>query len=156
MKKFLLVMLMLSVGLFAVEMPLLNKYAVDPVYQLPLKNFKRFICEAKLDNGQVVQFVSVKSMMLVYFHQKHFKETGFLSSNIKTMYVQEYLTGKRLKAQNAVYVFGSNLVQPKGEDLVPCRNMKYAKIFENKYGGTKIVTFKEINKNLLDYLDLGY
>ncbi len=154
MKRFLLIIVLLSVALFAKKMLLINQNAIDAVYQVPLKNFKRFISEAKLENGKIVQFVSVKSMMQVYYHQKHFLKVKFISAKIKDMYVQDFLTGNIIKAKKAVYVFGSNITQPHGADIIPCKDIKSAKLFESKYGGAKILKFKELSLRFIRFLDI--
>ncbi len=154
MKKYLFIIVLLSIGLFAEKMPLINENTIDMVYQVPLKKFKRFVCEAKLENGQIVQFASVKSMMLVYYHQKHFLKVKLISAKIKHMFVQDFLTGNIVRAKKAVYIFGSNLVQPKGADVIPCKNMNSAKLFESKYGGVKILKFKDLSLKFIRFLDI--
>ena len=108
MKKFILIIMVLAIGLFAGEIKLLDKNANDPAYQLSLKKYPMFLCEATLKNGKTVQFVSVKAMMQVFFHQKYFINHKFIDSNIKDMFVQDYLSGKKLNAKDALYVFGGD------------------------------------------------
>jgi LPS O-antigen subunit length determinant protein (WzzB/FepE family) len=127
---------------------------LDMVYNLDLKKYPKFLCEAKLKNGKVVQFVSVKAMMQVYFHQDYFKKRKLLEANIDKMYVKDYLDGSKIEASKALYMFGSRLVGPHGDDLIPLKNQESAKLFKIKYGGTKLLPFSKITKGLIRYLDM--
>jgi len=136
------------------EIKLIDNNASDPVYILPLKKYPKWLTEAKLKSGKTIQFVSVKSMMTVYFHQAYFKKHKFLDSNITKIYIQDYLSGKKSNAKNAVYVFGSRIIGPHGDDLIPFSNESSAKIFMIKNGGTKLLPFSKISKGLIRYLDM--
>lgn len=154
MKKLLLVMALLSISIFADKITLLNPNTNDMVYHTSLKKYKRFICEAKLQNGKTLQFVSMKSMIRVYRHQKHFLEAKLISAKIKDMYVQDFRTGEKINAKTAFYVIGSNIVGPNGANLIPFKSIKSAKLFERKNGGSKILSFKELVPNIIQLLDM--
>jgi len=131
-----------------------NSYAFVAEKRLPLKKYDKWLCEAKLKSGKSVQFVSVKSMFTVYFHQPYFIKHKFLDSNIEKMYVQDYISGKKVDAKDAVYLFGSRIVGPHGDDLIPFANQESAKLFMLKHGGTKILPFNKLSKGLIKYLDM--
>ncbi|MDX1808788.1 MAG: nitrous oxide reductase accessory protein NosL [Sulfurospirillaceae bacterium] len=154
LKKIILIIGLLSLGLFAAQMKLLDQNAKDIVYQVPLKKFQKFICEAKLKDGTVIQFVSVKSMLQVYYHQKYFLDHKLMRSKIAAMYVQDYITGDVLNAKDALFVFGSRLVGPHGDDLIPLKDQNSAKLFELKYGGSRILPYSKMTVGLIKYLDM--
>jgi hypothetical protein len=154
LKKILLIISLVTLSMFAGGIKLIHQDTQDMVYQLPLKKFQKFICEAKLDDGRVVQFVSVKSMLQVYFHQKYFLDHKLIKKGIQSMYVQDFLTGDMVNAKDAVYMFGSNQAGPHGDDLIPFKNIDMAKIFKIKSGGTRILTFKQLDVGLVRYLDM--
>jgi len=154
MKRLVIGLFLITTLLNAGEIKLTENNASDPVYILPLKKYPKWLTEAKLQSGKTIQFVSVKSMMTVYFHQPYFKKHKFIDSNITKMYIQDYLTGKKQDAKNAIYVFGSRIVGPHGDDLIPFANESNAKIFMLKNGGTKLLTFPQISKGLIRYLDM--
>ena len=154
MKKILLIIALLSISIFADKITLLNQNTNDMVYHTPLKKYKRFICEAKLQNGKIVQFVAMKSMIQVYWHQRHFFEVKLISAKIKDMYVQDFRTGKKIDAKKAFYVVGSGIVGPNGANLIPFESIKSAKLFEKKYGGSKILNFKDLSLRLIQLLDM--
>ena len=154
MKKILSTLVILVSVSFSGEIKVLENNATDPVYILPLKKYPKWLCEAKLQSGKKVQFSSVKSMMTVYFHQPYYKKHKFIDSNITKLYVQDYLTGKKVDAKKAKYVFGSRIVGPHGDDLIPFSSDENAKIFMLKNGGTKVLPFGKVSKGLIKYLDM--
>jgi hypothetical protein len=154
MKKIILALLLLSFGLFAGQIKLIDENASDFAYQLPLKKYPKFLCEATLENGKTVQFVSVKAMMQVYFHQKYFIKHKFIDSKIKKMYVQDFLSGEKIDAKKALYVFGSRVIGPHGDDLVPLKDQESYKVFKIKYKGTKVLPFDRLTVGLIRYLDM--
>ncbi len=133
----------------AVKQPL-----IDPAYNMPIDMKSKLLCEATLKNGKTVYFISVKSMMMVYLHQDYFKKHKLLEDDIQTLYVHDYLTGEKLEASKAVYVFGSRIIGPHGDDLIPVSSETKAKIFEAKYGGHKILPYTKIDQGLIRYLDM--
>ncbi|OQX72822.1 MAG: hypothetical protein B6D59_07460 [Campylobacteraceae bacterium 4484_4] len=154
MKKIVL-LLFLVVGIaISQEIKLIDQNATDPIYQLPLKKYPHWLCEAELKNGKKVQFVSVKSMMQVYQHQEYFKKHKLLDADIDKIYVQDFLNGKKVDAKKAFYVFGSRIVGPHGDDLIPFASQESAKLFMLKNGGTKILPFAKLSKGLIRYLDM--
>ncbi len=154
MKKFILILTMLSLGLFATQIKLLDQNASDLAYQLPLKKYPKFLCEATLENGKTIQFVSVKAMMQVYFHPKYFIKHKFMDSKIKKIYVQDFLTGDKIDAKKALYVFGSRVKGPHGDDLIPLKDENSVKLFKIKYKGTKTLPFEKLTVGLIRYLDM--
>jgi hypothetical protein len=139
---------------FNSKIMLLDKNATDLVYRLPLDKYAKWLCEAEFKNGKKMQFVSVKSMMQVYQHQDYFLKRNLIPTHIKKLYVQDFLTGKIVDAKKAVYVFGSKVVGPHGDDLIPFASEESAKLFMMKHGGTKILPFERLNKGLIKYLDM--
>ena len=133
----------------AVKQPL-----TDPAYNMPIDMKSKLLCEAKLKNGKTAYFISVKSMMMVHLHQDYFKKHKLLEDDIQTLYVHDYLTGEKLEASKAVYIFGSRVIGPHGDDLIPVSSETKAKIFEAKYGGHRIVPYTKIDQGLIRYLDM--
>ncbi len=154
MKKVWLIPLLFLATLTAGEIVPTDQNATDMIYRLPLGKYTKWLCEAELKNGKKVQFVSVKSMMQVYLHQEYFKKRKLLETDIAKLYVQDYLTGRRVDAQKAFYVFGSRIVGPHGDDLIPFETEENAKLFMLKNGGTKILRFSRLSKGLIRYLDM--
>jgi len=131
-----------------------DKPNLDMVYSLDLKKFPKFLCEATLKNGKTAKFISVKAMMQVYLHQDYFLKRKLISDKIDKMYVYDFLDGTKVDATKALYMFGSRLIGPHGDDLIPLKNETNAKLFKIKYGGTKLLPYERLNKGLIKYLDM--
>ncbi len=156
-----LLLLLLTIFINATEPPVqkweVNKTVtsnLDIVYNLDLKKYPKFLCEAKLKNGKTIKFVSVKAMMQVYYHQDYFLKKKLIEDKIDKMYVKDYLDGTKIEATKALYMFGSRLVGPHGDDLIPLKNEANAKLYKLKYGGTKLLPYEKLSKGLIRYLDM--
>jgi hypothetical protein len=133
----------------AVKAPL-----ADPAYNMPIDLNSKLLCEATLKNGKTAYFISPKAAMMVYLHPDYFIKRKLLDDEIVTLYVRDYLSGEKIEANKAVYVFGSRLIGPHGDDLIPLSSMERARLFELKHGGTKILPFARIDQGLIRYLDM--
>jgi hypothetical protein len=116
MKKIFILITLFVYTLHAGEIKIQDQNSSDPIFMMPLKKYPKWLCEATLENGKKMQFISVKSMMQVYQHQEYFKRHKLMDAPIKNIYVQDYLNGRKVDASKAVYVFGSRIVVPHGDD----------------------------------------
>ncbi len=112
MKRVILLTLVIIINLVADD----NKTAqqkLDPVYKLELDKYPKFSTELILKNGKKIKFSSVKSMMNFYFHPEKYPKYGVKSrTEIDKMFVRDYITGKKIDAKDAFYIFGSKLIGP--------------------------------------------
>ncbi len=128
---------------------------LDPVYQLKVDKYPKFQTEMVLKNGRKIRFCCVKSMLGFYFSPYRFPEYGVKESGeIDKMFVKDYLDGSRIDAKKAWYVFGSRLVGPHGDDLIPLSSKTRAELFVKRYGGTRIMEFGKLSAGLVRYLDM--
>ncbi|WP_200763996.1 nitrous oxide reductase accessory protein NosL [Nitrosophilus alvini] len=136
------------------EIKIKNK-ELDHVYMIDISKHPEFATEIVLKDGRVIHFCCVKSMMDFYFRPWFYKEFNVKDAKeIKEMYVQDYMSGKKVDAKSAFYVFGSRIVGPKGDDLIPFENYEKAQLFTLKHGGSRIMPFGKITKGLIKYLDM--
>jgi len=127
---------------------------LDPMFSISLDKYPKWHCEALLKNGHKAEFISVKSMMQVYMHQDYFLKRNLLEAPMEKIYIKDYLTGEQADAKQAVYVFGSRIIGPHGDDLIPFATETNAKLFMMKHGGTKLLPYSKITAGLLRYLDM--
>lgn len=132
---------------------------LDPVYMLDVDKYPKFEAEILLKNGRTIRFCCVKSMMNFFY--RPFKYPGYgvgpRGQGIDKLYVRDYLDGTRVPAEKAWYVFGSRLAGPHGDDLIPLSSKTRAQLFVKRYGGTRIMSYKEMRKKkfgLIKYLDM--
>ncbi len=127
----------------------------DPVYQLEIGKYPKFSAELTLKNGSNIRFVSVKAMMNFYFHPEKYPEYAVTDRReISHMTVKDYLDGTPVDARKAWYVFGSRVVGPHGDDLIPFKSRASAELFVKKFGGTRIMDADKITFGLIHYLDM--
>ena len=131
----------------------------DPVYMLDISKYPKFATKMVLKNGKTIPFVSVKSMMNFFYHPEKYPGYGVSPDGrqIDKMFVKDYLNGKEIPIESAWFVFGSRLVGPHGDDLIPLSSKTKAELFVQKYDGTKIMSYNEMRKKgfgLIKYLDM--
>ncbi len=156
MRRFFLLSVMLTLALYASESGWGNTpNKLDPVYQMKVDKYPKFQTEMVLKNGKKLRFCCVKSMLQFYFSPHRYPEYGVKSSSeVDRMYVKDYLDGSRIDAKKAWYVFGSRLIGPHGDDLIPLSSKSRAELFVKRYGGTRIMEFKKLSAGLVRYLDM--
>jgi len=131
---------------------------IDPVYMIDVTKLPEFNAKIILSNNKEVKFCCPKSMFDFYLRPRNYPEYHITKeSDFKKLLVKDYLSGKWIDAKNALYVFGSRVRSPKGDDLIPVKNKDTLNIYMLKYGGTKVLTFIDIKKKgmgLIKYLDM--
>ena len=131
---------------------------LDLVYHIDVNKYPKFQAKIELKNGKEILFCCPKSMFYFYLRPYEFPEYNVTNElDFKKLLVKDYLSGKWIKAEGALYVFGSRLQGPKGDDLIPVRNKDALNIFRLKYGGSKVLTFQKKKKKgigLLKFLDM--
>ena len=134
-----------------------TKVLRDPVYHLPVEKHPRFQAKIKLASGQEILFCCPKAMFAFYLRPYLYPEYNIKSElDFKELWVKDYISGEWIRAEKALYVFGSRLQSPKGDDLIPVRNKDALNIYKLKYGGSRVLTFPEVihkGYGLIEYLD---
>jgi len=157
MRKYLLLFFLLIPLLFANETNT-TKTLVDPVYGLPVDKYPKFQAKIDLADGKEILFCCPKAMFDLYFRPFAYPEYKIKEEkDFKKLYVKDVLSGEWIDAKKALYVFGSRLKSPKGDDLIPVKNKESLAIFKLKYGGSRVLTFGEIVQKgfaLIKYLDM--
>ncbi|WP_456390562.1 nitrous oxide reductase accessory protein NosL [Hydrogenimonas sp.] len=129
--------------------------AYDPVYQIKIGKYPKFETEMVLKDGRHIKFCCVKAMMNFYFHPEKFPEYGVKSrKEVEKMYVKDFLSGEKIDAKKAWYVFGSRMVGPHGDDLIPLSSKARAELFVKRYGGSRIIPIEKFTYGLIRYLDM--
>lgn len=125
-----------------------NSDLVCKQFGIDTTNMPKFRAYIELNNGEILVFSSVKSMLL-YFYEVGLKHNDV---GIKELLVTDFKSGDVFSASSGFYVFGSRIVSVKGDDLIPFKNEFDAENFKATNSGHKILKFEQINKKLIDYL----
>lgn len=133
-----------------------NKENRDLICGIEPYKHPKWATEIELINDKKLQFVSVKCMMLFYYKNSKWDDLGDFGDKepIKTLSVQDFESLKVVDAKKAYYVFGSKVVGPKGDDLIPFEHKAAAENFMKTNGGSKILTWDDFKLNLFDFLNL--
>ncbi len=130
---------------------------LDPVYLIDVSKYPKFQAKIELSSGKEVLFCCPKAMLYFYLRPYEYPEyKAKKESDFKRLLVKDYLSGKWIDAKKALYVFGSRLQGPKGDDIIPLRNKDAVNVFMLRYGGSKVLTFPELVKKgvaLVYFLD---
>jgi len=155
MKKLLLSLLILSVGLSAFAQGIqFNKKDVCVIRNIELYKYPKWPSQITLHSGQKANFCSPKSMLEFYYKPGLYKEFKYLSkADIKEILVTDHTTLDAIDATKAFYVYGSNETSPAGDDLVTFRKYSDAKNFAAKHNGKRVFTFKEVSHGLIKLLN---
>jgi nitrous oxide reductase accessory protein NosL len=67
-------------------------------------------------------------------------------SDIAAIYVTEYYSTRLMKVAEVLFVTGSDVYGPMGQELVPVAGREVAAGFKRDHRGAKIITFAQVNK----------
>ena len=114
----------------------------------------KWVSKVELKNGKKVFFCSPKSMMEFYHRPRKWSDIGVKSEDdFKDILVTDFKTLEPIDAKGAFFVYGSSIISPAGDDLVPFATYKDAKEFASKYRGRRIMNFKELKNSLIRLLN---
>jgi nitrous oxide reductase accessory protein NosL len=95
-------------------------------------------------------FDGVKDMMKYYIFDGDF---SYDRSSISKMSVSDYYTLEEIPAQEAIYVLGSNVFGPMGNELIPFKSKVSAETFMEEHNGKSMHVFGEITDKMVMALD---
>ena len=95
----------------------------------------------------VVMFDGVKDLMAYYFNQAAYNGKGDVAT--AEIWVKDYYTLDYLDGRKAIYVVGSDVMGPMGEELVPFGSRKAAENFSEDHQGKQLLLFDEIKGEMI-------
>ncbi len=149
MIKIVLAVVLASSILFSYEMDF-DKDTTCVVRHFNVYKDPSWVSKIELQNGKKIFFSSPKSMFEFYFQPGKWFDIGVKSEDdFKDILVTDFKTLKPVKAKGAFYVYGSHVVGPAGDDLIPFDSYAAAEEFSKKNNGKRIMSFKEISDALI-------
>ena len=153
MKKILIGLVLTSSLLFSYTMDY-NKDTKGVVRHLKVYKDPKWVSKIELKNGKKLFFVSPKSMIEFYHQPGKWFDIGVKSEDdFKDILVTDFKTLEPVKAKGAFFVYGSNIISPAGDDLVPFDSYKAAEEFAKKHNGKRILGFREVSSALIRLLN---
>ncbi|MCI6988538.1 MAG: nitrous oxide reductase accessory protein NosL [Campylobacter sp.] len=129
----------------------INENDKCPVCGMFVAPHKQWASKIIYENNEYKVFDGVKDMMKFYLEPQ--KYGGDKNTKIKQIQVNDYYLLTITDAKTAFFVAGSDVLGPMGNELIPFKDEKNAKIFSLDHKGVKIYKFDEINVKLLCELD---
>jgi len=99
-----------------------------------------------LADGSVAHFDGVKDMMRYYRSPESF---GGQAQEVRAVFVKDYYTLDPIDGRAAVYVFGSDVMGPMGNELIPFKTAAAAEEFRKDHKGQRVLRFEEIDDEVL-------
>ena len=153
MKKVILSAILFSSLLSSYEMDY-NNDTLGLVRQIKVYKEPRWVSKIELTNGKKLFFISPKSMIEFYQRPGKWDHIGVKSeSDFKDIIVTDFKTGKPIDAMGAFYIYGTNVISPAGDDLIPFSSYQDAKEFSKINRGQRIFSFKEISPALINLIN---
>ena len=127
-----------------------DKDTIGLVRKIKVYKEPKWVSKIELSNGKKLFFCSPKSMIEFYQQPGKWDHIGVKSeSDFKDIIVTDFKTQKPIDAMGAFYIYGTNVISPAGDDLIPFASYKDAKEFSKVNRGMRIMNFKEISPALI-------
>jgi len=92
-------------------------------------------------------FDGVKDMIKFYFNPMEWgKFEDAKKESISKILVTDYYSQKAIDGKKALYVIGSDILGPMGDELIPFKEMSDAQNFMDDHAGKKIISFDKISQ----------
>jgi copper chaperone NosL len=129
-----------------------GRFDVCPVCGMFVAKYQEWVATVSFKDGSTHHFDGAKDLFKYLLNLKKYIP-NLSREDIVVVAVSEYYDLKRISAQAAWYVIGSDVLGPMGHELVPLASHEDAEIFLKDHNGKKILRFNEITLPLLKELD---
>ncbi|RJQ80872.1 MAG: nitrous oxide reductase accessory protein NosL [Desulfobacteraceae bacterium] len=123
-----------------------------PVCGMFVYKYPDWVGQISFADGKTFFFDGAKDLFKYYFNVAKYNP-GKTAADIAVMRVTEYYDMQIINARAAFYVIGSDVFGPMGKEPIPFKTQAAAEEFKNDHGGTKILTFDQISRAVIDQLD---
>jgi nitrous oxide reductase accessory protein NosL len=114
----------------------------------------KWVAKIESRQGKTVYFSSPKSMFEFYHRPGKWFDVGIRSErDFSKIVVTDYKTLKPIDGEKALYVYGSHVTSPAGDDLVAFETEDEAQNFAEANNGKRILKFDEVSDALIRLLN---
>lgn len=131
----------------------INKDSRCQVCGMFVARYPNWLSEIILDKGSALTFDGMKDLMVYYFHPEKFGTTT--KDNFQEIWTKDYYSLKWIDARQAFFVIGSDVYGPMGHEFIPFASQEAAASFLTDHRGTRVLTFSEINHQLVESMRHG-
>jgi nitrous oxide reductase accessory protein NosL len=123
-----------------------------PVCGMFVAKYPDFLAQIVYTDDSRVFFDGVKDLLKYYFNLKKYSP-GKTPADMEAIYVTDYYRLEFIDGRQAWYVLGSDVYGPMGKELIPFEKKTEALEFKRDHRATAVLTFEEIDLNLVKGLD---
>jgi len=109
--------------------------------------YNPWITQLHAPGEKPVMFDGVKDMMAYYFDPAAYDGDGDMEA--AEIWVKDYYTLNYIDGRQALYVVGSDVMGPMGEELVPFKSREAADNFKKDHKAEQILQFAEIKRDMI-------
>ena len=116
-----------------------------PVCGMFVAKYEQWLAQIVDGNQRPLVFDGVKDMMAYYFNGDRYGGNSDMSK--AEIWVRNYYTLDYIDGRSALYVVGSDVLGPMGDELIPFSTRKEAENFKSDHHGTAILSFDQITSS---------
>ena len=139
---FCLTLLLMSGAVVAEPLQRVEPNEKCPVCGMFVAKYDQWLTQIINANEKPLVFDGVKDMMAYYFNAELYGGASDLTQ--AEIWVRNYYTLDYIDGRSALYVVGSDVLGPMGDELIPFSSLKEAENFKKDHQGTDILGFDEI------------
>ena len=139
---FCLTLLLMSGAVVAEPLKRVEPNEKCPVCGMFVAKYDQWLTQIINANDKPLVFDGVKDMMAYYFNAELYGGASDLTR--AEIWVRNYYTLDYIDGRSALYVVGSDVLGPMGDELIPFSTLKEAENFKKDHQGTDILGFDEI------------
>ena len=139
---FCLTLLLMSGAVVAEPLKRVEPNEKCPVCGMFVAKYDQWLTQIINANEKPLVFDGVKDMMAYYFNAELYGGAADLTQ--AEIWVRNYYTLDYIDGRSALYVVGSDVLGPMGDELIPFSSLKEAENFKKDHQGTDILGFDEI------------
>jgi len=134
------------------EVLVVPEKAKCPVCGMFVAKYPKWTAVIEASDGHKFYFDGVKDMMKFILNPGKY-HSKLKAEDFQKILVSDYYTIGTIDAQKAWYVVGSNVYGPMGDELIPFGSKEEATTFMKDHFGKKVLSYGDINENLVLDLD---
>lgn len=115
--------------------------------------YPEWVAQVRMSDGRVAMFDGPKDMLAYYFAPE---EYGSFDTKVADIAVKDYYTQQWINGREAVYVIGSDVYGPMGDEFVPFDRRQAAENFLQDHHGTSILTLDKITPDIVQNMRKGH
>lgn len=137
-----------------IDLPAPGPRDTCPVCGMFVEKYPDWVATVLFADGTALHFDGAKDFFKFLADVGHYAP-GRTRDQITAMGVTDYYEVARVRAEDALFAIGSDVLGPMGHELVPLATEADAGDFMKDHAGKRLLTFAEVTPELLAGLDAG-